>query len=123
VILMLLFASFNYEEPSLGIVLAGCLVGLVVLALFGLSRSILVGCFGGALAGASIAWVVAGMGSGDLTGLTQIAGAVVFGFLGLIGGAIAALIGKRRRKDTLQREAGGKGENGHAESAHPPSPS
>jgi hypothetical protein len=95
VILMFPLASFNYEEPSLGIVLSGAAVGLVILALLGLSRSILLGCLGGALAGAAIAWVVTGMGSGDLTGLMQVAGAIVFGVIGFVGGAFAGFIGKR----------------------------
>jgi hypothetical protein len=111
VILMLPLASFNYQEPPLGIVLAGVALGLVILALLGFSRSILLGCFGGALVCAAIAWTVAGMGSGDLTGLTQLAGAVFFGIVGCIAGALAGFIGKRLRTDTRQGEAGGNRDN------------
>jgi len=119
---MILLASFTYHEPSLGTVLAGGIVGLVILALLGLSRSILLGSFGGAFAGAAIAWVVAGMGSGDMIGLMQEARAIFFGVIGLIAGAIAGLIGKSLRKSTVRREARDNPEKGHAGFAKPPDP-
>jgi hypothetical protein len=110
---MYLLASFNYYDSPHGVVVAGGIIGLVILVLLGRSRSILLGAIGGAIAGAVIGGTVTGMGRGDMRGLMQEMVAVIFGGCGLVAGAIAGLVGKLVRKKTAVREASVNPEQSH----------
>ncbi len=97
---MNVFASFNFYGPPAEALVLGLLTAAVILAGLWSSRSILAGIVGGAASGAVIAWFVFGYGQGDMVGLMQIVGALLFGVVGAVAGGLAGLVGKlSRHKD------------------------
>jgi hypothetical protein len=104
-----ILASFNYTEPSSGVVWAGVLGAAALLLLRGFAGNIPVGVLGGGLGTGVIAWFVLGAGRGDLTGLMQLFYAPLFGVVGGVLGGVAAGLGKalwQRRRSGHAKDAG-----------------
>ena len=94
----MLIASFNYEPPPAKAIIVGVVLGLLVLALAGLLRRVLVGVLATSVGWASIAWVICGQGRGDLTGLIQIFDSCVAAIAGAVIGGLTAYVSKRFAK-------------------------
>ena len=96
---MTILASFNYTEPSFGVVLTGTLAAALMLLIVGWMRRVVLGFFAGAVGGVTIAWIVLGQGSGDVW-LVHVVGTPVAGLAGAVLGAVAGFVGKFiRRKE------------------------
>ena len=94
---MVLLASFNYTEPSLGLQLAGALIGAVLLVAIGMVGRVLVGVLAGGLGAGAIAWFVLRAGEGDLKGLLMLFCPPIIGLAGAVLGGIVAALGRAWR--------------------------
>jgi hypothetical protein len=94
---MVLLASFNYTEPSLGIQLAGAFIGAVLFVAIGIFGRVLFGILAGGLGAGTIAWFVLGAGRGDLTGLLMVFYSPIIGLAGAVLGGIVAALGRAWR--------------------------
>lgn len=89
-----MLASFNYYGPPTGALAVGIVVALAILVALAFSRSAVLGLLLGAASWGLIAYLVFGLGKGDMTGLMQIVYGVLCGIAGAVSGLLAGFAGK-----------------------------